>query len=150
MEVTQTYVTMVERFRHRLEKHQAATVLATKANVKSVTVAVESGRKYDKMILVVVTQGPKRAYTDTTLLYFVNRDSGRIFGVKSPVAPNEKRYFGKVENAKRWDWKGIAGEPVRDATVAKVGEYGGYSHYVDVVGAENAPESVEEADAVPA
>jgi hypothetical protein len=94
-----------------------------------------TGRKYDKVII----QGPQGGAGSTpSVRYFVKHDTGRIFGAKSDLAPNDRWNFGTIYEAHLWDWSAYHGVP-RDlengvsqlAGVTQVGGYGQFRHFVN-------------------
>lgn len=130
--INQLYLLALAGFVTRLSKDQGKAIEDN--DVISVTASVEAGRKYDKIILTTLSKHPSKlgeAKAATEVRFFVERESGRIFGAKSPLAPNENRFFGTVFNAKLWDWSGKAGVAVNDASVVEVGGYGGVKHYAE-------------------
>jgi hypothetical protein len=140
--VNALYLTALAAFVSRLSKDQGKAIEDN--DVISVTASVEGGRKFDKIILTTLVKHPSKpgeAKATTEVRYFVERESGRIFGAKSPLAPNENRFFGTVYNAKLWDWSGPGGVAVNDDSVVEVGGYGGVKHYAEAgsaVGVETA------------
>lgn len=89
---------------------------------------VETGRKYDKV------------YVNGKVTYFVARQdlsesilAGDIYGAKSKLAPNLNWYFGKLENADKWDWSNSHPRPVSDTTVLATKGYGQHVHYKRVM-----------------
>lgn len=135
--VDRNYLNALSSFVDRVQKDVAKTMEAQNdKSVISVTASVEAGRKYDRIIIATLRRHPTKQdefKTETEVRYFVERSSHRIFGAKSPLAPNENRYFGRVENSKKWDWSGEGGINVSDESVAERGGYGGIKHYADVV-----------------
>lgn len=134
--VNREYLVARDAFVKLLSKDIGKAVAASNdKSIISITAAVESGRKYDKIVIATLRphptkQGEHKATTEVR--YFVERASGSIFGAKSPLAPNETRYFGRVENAKKWDWSGPGGINESDNSVTEVGGYGDFVHYADV------------------
>jgi hypothetical protein len=132
--VATSYLNSLTKFVDRLTKQQSST-LAGETDVISVFATVESGRRYDKIHIGRVVKHPtKQGETkpSSEVRYFVERETGKIFGAKSSLAPNETRYFGTIYNARKWDWSGPFGVNVSDDTVTQVGGYGEVKHYVEV------------------
>lgn len=100
---------------------------------EGVMVFNETGRKYDKILVSRIVAGAERP-EKAEVRFFVDRDTGAIYGPKSPQAPNEKRYFGTVYSAKQWNWSLESPEPLNEekAGVVKVRGYGNVSHYEPV------------------
>ena len=95
---------------------------AANAFVEALTLAGHSaqyveGRKYHKVKI------------GGSVRYFIDANSGSIYGAKSQVAPNFKWYFGTIYSTKLWDWSGFHGKPVNDPSVKRVKSYGKYEHY---------------------
>lgn len=111
------YLTDLQRFVELLEKHQQTKVPGTQCHYFS-------GRKFDK---IFISQNK-----NTSIRYFVEHETGAIYGAKSRHAPNMKHYFGILKSATLWDWSGFYGTPINDPNVRYVGSYGGYKWYVPV------------------
>lgn len=75
------------------------------------------GRKYHKIKV------------DNKVRYFIDANSGSIYGAKSQVAPNFKWYFGTIYSIGLWDWTGFHGQSVSDTSVRPTKKYGKYTHY---------------------
>jgi hypothetical protein len=80
--------------------------------------AVEEGRRFDK---VVDAKGHA--------LFFIERETGTIYGVKSDLAPNFRHWFDTVYTAKNWDWAGPFPEPRKMDGYEEVRGYGEYRHF---------------------
>lgn len=118
----------VERVKDALTKRLADEGASDREAVMLVT---ETGRKYDKVLLSRTTIGADRP-EKFEVIFFVDRDTGAIYGPKSPQAPNERRYFGTIHTAQHWNWANVESpEPLDEekAGVKKVRAYGGVSHY---------------------
>jgi hypothetical protein len=104
---------------------------------------VESGRRFDKVRVGVVV-GTKLTMKEMETRYFVDRETGTIYGKKSDVAAQEKWFFGTLDEVDKWDWSGHHGVPKdfdteqfercgitvsEGAQVAAVGRYGKYYHF---------------------
>lgn len=120
------YTKLLVEFAAQLQRDQRA------ANPKAdIMVTVETGRKYDKMIIITSKNGQAKA----DVRYFVEKGTGTIFGAKSKVAPNAMWFFGTLATASKWDWGQFHGVPVNDDSVEEVSQYGkeredgGYRHY---------------------
>lgn len=116
----QDYAKALQEFVARLTTDQLANYPAG----TDVFAAYESGRKYDKIVLV--TAGVRSAR------YFVNKSTGDIYGSKSWHAPNLNWWFGDIYNADKWDWTGFHGRPVSDDRIRAVKQYAGYTHYIKI------------------
>jgi hypothetical protein len=128
-EVSQEYRQALQNFIDRLSKHQAKSLAKEGTGEESAVGAfIETGRKFDKVMLAKIERGSTKAAMEVR--YFVRRADGHIFGAKSPVAPNETRFFGTIYNASKWDWSGFYGSPISDESVVE-GErgYGDVKHY---------------------
>lgn len=133
--MSMAYMTALQKFITRLSKHQFASAHTEDPSVTAVFAVVEGGRRYDKILIQTTRKHPSKpgeSQVSSEVRYFVERATGNIYGAKSPLAPNETRYFGTVYNAKKWNWKGMYGENVSDASVVEVGAYGGVKHYAPV------------------
>lgn len=107
---TITYYTQLDAFVLQLKSEQDTQKV----------VHVESGRKFD------------RVYIDEGIRYFIEKDTGTIFGARSRAAPNLKWYFGTLDTAHLWHWSRYHGEPINDLSIRLIGTYGGYHHYMRV------------------
>ena len=85
---------------------------------------LKTGRKFDKLFL---TKDGK-----TNVEFFINRNTGMIFGAKSNTIFNPNRRFGTVFNASKWSWSGKGGKNVSDDTFVQTGHYAGYGHWTPV------------------
>jgi hypothetical protein len=85
---------------------------------------LKQGRKFDKLFL---TKDGK-----SSVEFFINRNTGMIFGAKSNTIFNPNRRFGTVYNASKWSWSGKGGKNVSDTTMTQTGHYAGYAHYTPV------------------
>lgn len=122
----QDYHFSLAQFVELLTTHQKKAVLAKSigANTTHVFAFVESGRKFDKVLL--------RNGATSTVRYFIDRKTGNIYGAKSRLAPNLKWYFGDIYRADRWEWGDFHGRPVNDPDIRAIKAYGGYTHYMKV------------------
>ena len=82
---------------------------------------LKEGRKFDKLYL---GEG-----SSARVEFFINRNTGMIFGAKSNTIFNPNRRFGTVANASMWDWSGKGGKNVSDGSMVRTGHYGGFVHY---------------------
>jgi hypothetical protein len=115
-----TYILRLAKFCQRLQADQNKTRAANA--LPEVLVYSETGRKFDKVYIDGTDVAPVR--------YFVERQTGNIYGAKSQAAPNLSWYFGTLERAEKWDWSEFHGQPVEDNTVRFVKSYGPYKHYM--------------------
>ena len=106
--MTTDYLTGLSKFIALLKKERKAS-----------EVFIETGRRFDKINI------------NGDLAFFVEKESGTIYGVRSPVAPNFKHYYGTLDTAPLWKWENDVPEPKdeRKAGVEKTREYAGYMHY---------------------
>lgn len=125
--VTPEYHKALLKFAERLQMDQQNALDESGHEGLVATAVIETGRKFDKVMLATIGRGRKTP--PPTVMYFVERSTGVIFGPKSPAAPNTNQMYGHVENAAKWDWSGETGVPVSDETVEEVGGYGKYRHY---------------------
>jgi hypothetical protein len=124
---TPEYLHGIQKFTQRLSEDRARAAEA-EGFVGTVGAAIETGRRYDKVNIITV---PKSGRVKMELAFFVERETGRILGVKSPVAPNERHYFGTLDTARYWDWSGApVPTDAEKAGVVEVGGYGEYRHFV--------------------
>ena len=121
--ITKSYALRLNRFCRLLEKEQREAALL-KTQLDAIDVYVESGRKFDK---VIIDDGVK-----PSVRYFVQKIDGSIFGAKSPQAPNLSWYFGTLDSAEKWAWGDYHGSPVNDTTVRLVKSYGPFKHFMRV------------------
>lgn len=113
-----------------VEQVQAAQNQSMSEDTAAVVVYVETGRKFDRIMIAEHKHGVPVA--EARARYFVDRQKGNIYGALSPQAPNFKWYFGDLTTAAKWDWTGYHARPKvspRDAGVVFVGKYGAYDHY---------------------
>lgn len=107
-----------------------------------VSVAIESGRKFDK-VLVENERG------DYVVRYFVVRttmvlkgvplEEGAIYGPKQQTTPNYRWFYGDIFSHETWIWTGKYPEPTTDADVVLTGEHGDIKYWVRT---KDVPESV--------
>jgi hypothetical protein len=149
---TVAYAVSLAAFLSRVEDHQRKSVDGT--SILAVEVEYASGHQYERVIVKQTVPRPHSATAKYKVVdrvaYIVERATGRIFAPLSPVTPNEKRYFGRIENASKWDWSGVYGVNKRDKTV-KVSEtmkYGDFTYYEDVPASELAAAQQDEASAL--
>jgi hypothetical protein len=95
----------------------ANTLIDTLISSGHPTAQFVEGRKYHKVKI------------DGIVRYFIDANSGSIYGAKSQVAPNFKWYFGTIYTTNLWNWSDFHGQPVNDPSVKKVKGYGKYNHY---------------------
>lgn len=90
---------------------------------RNMLLAVEDGRRFDK----VVFKGHA--------VFFIERSTGTIYGVKSDIAPNFRHWFDTVYTASKWNWaaEGKEGdfwpEPRKMDGYVEVKGYGNYRHF---------------------
>ena len=72
------------------------------------TVAIESGRKFDKVYMQTWHNGKPLQKIGR---YMVDRNSWVIYGIKSWAQINERRTYGTLDTADQWDWTGYQGVP---------------------------------------
>jgi hypothetical protein len=123
---------------HRLFAFQNALAAALttgmseedKKKYSAISVYFEQGRKFDKIMVAKYEHGNPDTTADVR--YFVNKATEEIFGAKSPLAPNDRWYFGTLNSIGLWDWSkephGTPIDPVK-AGVKEVGAYGKYRHF---------------------
>lgn len=124
---TPTYPELLKKFVEKLEEDQQN---AKDDETIAIVVFVESGRKFDKVMIARHKKG--KVTTEARPRYFIDKRKGNIYGALSPLAPNYKWYFGDLTTVEKWDWSGWHGRPLvspRDAGVIFVGKYGDYDHY---------------------
>lgn len=129
--VDQRYLRALQAFTDRLAEDQTRTLLDEgKENEYATIVTSETGRRFDK-IYVGTLDKKLHSAEEASVRYFVERQTGIIYGAKSDLAPNLKWYFSTIYEADKWDWSGMHGEPksLSRAGVKVVGGYGGYKHY---------------------
>jgi hypothetical protein len=143
--ITVAYLTALVGFVTRLERHQKKALEVPQDKLpefRGVTISIESGNKYDKVLRSVTRArqaNPEKSRTTTEVLYFVEKATGEVYGARSEIAPNLTRYFGKVENASKWNWSGDTAVNVSDDSVEEVGEYGDTKHYALIKAKKNSP-----------
>lgn len=106
-----------------ITEHQKARLAASKIS-GDVSVFVETGRKFDKVLI--------KENNETSVRFFVEHGTGNIYGAKSAQAPNKNWYFGKLERAQLWNWSGFHPFPVNDDKVRATKHYGPYIIYQEV------------------
>lgn len=132
--ISPEYYENLLKFMARVENDQQRALDEEGHTDRLAKIIHETGRKFDKVLLMVVKRDAIKGVKlgDARVMYFVDRATGKIYAPKSPLAPNTKWHFGKIENAHKWDWSGENGRNVSDDSVKEVGKYGNYTHYVDV------------------
>lgn len=123
MNISVEYATAQSAFLSRLTADQQKAA-KERGHSTNIVALVESGRKFDKVSIAIDKSSSVR--------YFIERDTGIIYGAKSRFAPNLKWYFGTIYKADKWDWSDFHGRPVNDPNVRAVKGYGGYTHYIEV------------------
>ena len=125
-------------FLNLISEHQAQAIALKHPDRKNgaISVLVEEGRKYDKVLIAQFLDLDNRS-TKPEVRYFIDRRDGVIYGAKSPLAPNTKWYFGHIKDAAKWNWAGYHAVPLdeSDAGVRRVGGYRGeqeYNHFEPV------------------
>lgn len=123
--MTKNYSKALMQFCERIATDQRKVFAERTPNSPAeLMVYFENGRKYDK-IIVDLNDKPN-------VRYFVDKQTGVIYGAKSPQAPNLSWYFGTLNTAKLWTWGDHHGVPVNDESVRLVKTYGVYRHYMKV------------------
>ena len=89
-----------------------------------VLVKVEAGRVFDRVFVAQITDRPQ-----FKIAYFVNKETGTIYGPKSDIAPNLDHWYGTIYGASEWKWGGVRGEPVDPTKFKKLGVYGEYTRW---------------------
>lgn len=123
----------LKKFMDKLSQDQTRALADMGASDKdAIGVYNDTGRKFDK-ILVSRFHADERP-TKPEVRFFVDRDSGEIYGPKSDLAPNPKRYFGTIYDAHLWDWSNDVPQPIdmEKAGVKSVRTYGDVVHYEKV------------------
>lgn len=122
-EIDSTYPIALKRFINLIDKHvnDAKELRGADRNAESFS---KTGRKFDR----VFVEEDKIC----RIRYFVDNETGEIYGAKSINAPNMKWYFGNINNSHLWDWSGWHGKPVNDPSVRLVKRYGPFEHYMRV------------------
>jgi hypothetical protein len=126
-EITPAYFNDLQKFAELLQAGQQKALDEKGKTNTVVTAIIESGRKFDKVKLAFIRADKPTPKPET--VYFVDREDGAIYGVKSQLAPNLKWYFGNIKNSDKWDWSGKHGVPVNDTSVREIGKYGDYKHF---------------------
>lgn len=83
-----------------------------------------TGRKYDKICLT--------HNNESTVVFFIEKKSGTIYGARSELAPNKEWYYGTLDTFHLWDWDGLLPVPTRDTSVRLKKTYGPYNHYMKI------------------
>jgi hypothetical protein len=133
-----TNLTGKAAYLHRLINFQNVLAVALPSGMSeedqkkysAISVYFEQGRKFDKIMVAKYEHGSPE--TTAEVRYFVNKATEEIFGAKSPLAPNERWYFGTLSSINLWDWsKEPHGTPIDPAKagVREVGAYGKYRHF---------------------
>lgn len=91
---------------------------------EEVEVFYETGRKYHR--ISIDDRGTRH------VVYFVDDETGKIFGAGSVKLPNTKWYYGTVETYKLWDWSDWYGIPVKDTSVRMYKQFGPYKYYAPI------------------
>jgi hypothetical protein len=135
--ITVAYLSALVAFVTRLEKHQAKTAKEVEGEpeFRGLSITIESGNKYDKVVRNVSRArpaNPEKTRTKSEVIYFVDKVTGNVFGARSDIAPNEKRFAGHITNASKWDWHGETAMNMTDDSVEEIGEYAGVKHYAPV------------------
>lgn len=122
------YTVALKEFVERLQAEQRKGFKARGvSNAQHLIALHATGRRYDRVQVQVVG-----ARAEPVTKYFVDKETGEIYGAKSAQAPNLKWYFGTIYTAHKWDWSDVHGIPVSDRTVRAVKTYGPYTQYMKV------------------
>lgn len=122
------YLRNLQATTDRMAEDMARRMLEAGGN-GGVSVVYESGRVLDKIL--VGTLNADKSMSAPAVRFFVERETGIIYGIKSDKAPNKRHYFGTIYTSGLWDWSGDFPQPkdARRAGVEQVGSYGGYAHF---------------------
>jgi len=96
------YVEKLEKFREAFEKGDTAGRDTTDK------VAIETGRKFDKVYVQTFHQGKPLQKLGR---YMVDRNSWVIYGIKSWAQINERRTYGTLDTIDQYDWSAHYGIP---------------------------------------
>jgi len=80
------------------------TLNTTNVRVNGDTWVSEKGRKFDRVFM----QNPGGQKSGR---YFVDRNSWKIYGIKSWAQVNPRRQFGTLDTVSQFDWSGYTGTP---------------------------------------
>lgn len=96
------YVEKLEQFRAAFQKAD------TDGRETTDIVAIETGRKFDKVYVQTFHQGKPLQKLGR---YMVDRNSWVIYGIKSWAQINERRTYGTLDTVDQYDWKPYYGQP---------------------------------------
>jgi hypothetical protein len=99
------YALKLEAFRATLE---AANLKG--GAPKGDTVAIETGRKFDKVYIQTPAQKMGR--------YMVDRNSWTIYGIKSWAQVNPRRVYGTLDTVSQFDWSTFYASPIAGTQAA--------------------------------
>jgi hypothetical protein len=128
---TPKYLEALKQFEQIIQKAANKRVdrEGTEAKGRALLVFVQQGRKADKIMLGHIVDNKPKGKPE--VLYFVDIESGNIFGVKSPVLANQNWWYGDIYTASEWNFSDLEHPVPKNPdkfTVAKV--YGGHTHYL--------------------
>ena len=96
------YVEKLEAFRAAFQKAD------TDGRETTDIVAIETGRKFDKVYVQTFHQGKPLQKLGR---YMVDRNSWVIYGIKSWAQVNERRTYGTLDTVDQYDWAHFYGVP---------------------------------------
>jgi hypothetical protein len=99
------YLENIQALKDRIAQEQQIELLKQdESDDRSIVVAIDTGRRYDKILMGWMNKD--RSFSPLKVRYFVERETGEIYGAKSELAPNLRWYFGSIYTAEQWDWSG--------------------------------------------
>ncbi len=107
------YVEKLEAFRAAFQKAD------TDGRETTDIVAIETGRKFDKVYVQTFHQGKPLQKLGR---YMVDRNSWVIYGIKSWAQINERRTYGTLDTVDQYDWKHHYGVPKAGTDAEKLHE----------------------------
>ena len=105
------YVEKLEQFRAAFQKAD------TDGRETTDIVAIETGRKFDKVYVQTFHQGKPLQKLGR---YMVDRNSWIIYGIKSWAQINPRRTFGTLDTIDQYDWSPYNGVPKAGTQAEKV------------------------------
>lgn len=91
------YVEKLEKFRAMFQAQELGCVQ------NGDTIAIETGRKFDKVYVRTKVQNLGR--------YMIDRNSWVIYGIKSWAQINPRRTYGTLDTIDQYDWSHYYGKP---------------------------------------
>lgn len=102
------YVEKLEKFRTMFEAQELGCIQ------NGDTIAIETGRKFDKVYVQTKVQKLGR--------YMIDRNSWVIYGIKSWAQINPRRTYGTLDTIDQYEWSHYYGKPKAGTDAEKLAE----------------------------